>query len=151
MPLAKSCNKQHHGEVPNPSGHRSTGCPRPSGNRIPCSCDVWGMVCGSLWQQDHFLASVEIRKKLSVFTGIQVTSTPTWKLLCLDWKRCCHIFHLFIGHGLKIRASGGCCNLGPDGLVGCSFCSKRMIDCDSFYTLTDDNFNVSPDINILQL
>lgn len=45
--------------------------------------------------------------------------------------------------------SGGVWNLHIDGFVGCSFSS--VIDRDSFFKPTDDKFNVSLEMNILQL
>lgn len=38
-----------------------------------------------------------------------------------------------------------------DGFVGCSFSSRSEIDRDSFFKPTDDKFNVSLEMNILQL
>lgn len=35
--------------------------------------------------------------------------------------------------------------------VGYSFSSKSVMDCDSFYIHTDNHFNFSLEINILQL
>lgn len=136
-PLAKSGNNVLK-KSPTHWVHRSTGCPHASSNCIPCSREaVCNVVCGAVcWavpsSRTSFWPQYESGKKFCGFTAVLVTSTPAWKLLCLHWKRCCHIFHQFVGSGL-IHDSRGHRNLVINDFVGYSFSSKSVIDRNSFY------------------
>lgn len=137
------------------TGTRAAPRPLPATSPAPVMA-VCSLVCSAIcWAvcsiRTSFWPQYEMGKKFCGFTVVLLTSTPTWKLLCLHWKTCCHVFHQFIGCGLKIHDSKGHRNLGIDEFVGYSFSSKSVIDCNSFYIPTDNNFNVSLEINILQL
>lgn len=40
--------------------------------------------------------SMRLGRKISGFTVVLLTSTLTWELVCLHWKRLCYTFHQFI-------------------------------------------------------